>query len=145
MDEHRLSPVELLVLVQLVGTWWKKGDKPFPSISTLARRCGSSDRQIQRAVNHLVAVGLIAKEKRRAGRLISSNAYDLNPLVLILEEAAKAYPNDYPRKLDPVATQRITERMKQAAPLTEETPNAAVGAQPSAVPRRPRRRLAISA
>ena len=55
--DHRLSPVELLLLFQLVGTWWKKGELPFPSMSTLAVRCGVSERQIQRAVNHLEKVG----------------------------------------------------------------------------------------
>lgn len=116
-DEHRLGPLELLVLLQLVGTWWKKGDKPFPSMATLARRCGSSERQMQRAVNQLVALGLIAKEKRRVGRgLISSNAYDLTPLTKVLEEAAKVYPNDYPRKVDPAATRRITDLFGKGAP-----------------------------
>jgi DNA-binding transcriptional MocR family regulator len=140
-DEHRLSPVELLVLIQLVGTWWKKGDKPFPSMATLARRCGSSERQIQRAVNQLVAVGLIAKEKRRVGRgLISSNAYDLTPLTGVLDEAAKAYPNDYPRKVDPEVTRRITARLKKGEISTEQLPEAkAEGQQPSPV-RRPRQK-----
>lgn len=144
-DEHRLSPVELLVLIQLVGTWWRKGDKPFPSMATLARRCGSSERQIQRAVNHLVAVGLVAKEKRRAGRgLISSNAYDLTPLAEVLEEAAKAYPNDYPRKIDPDATRRITARLgKGAAPPALVPGEGETGAEGQPARRRPRRRLAI--
>ena len=56
--EVRLSPVELLVLLQLVGTWWRKEAMPFPSMGTLAARCGVSDRQIQRAINQLVKIGL---------------------------------------------------------------------------------------
>ena len=94
--DHRLSPVEVLVLFQLVGTWWKKGDLPFPSMGTLAVRCGVSDRQIQRAVNELEKVGLIKRVNRRIKGIISSNAYDLSPLVSILEEIAKAFPQPIP-------------------------------------------------
>lgn len=138
-EEHRLSPVEMLVLVQLVGTWWKKDDRPFPSMATLARRCGSSERQIQRAVNQLVAVGLIAREKRRAGRgLISSNAYDLTPLTEVLEEAAKAYPNDYPRKVDRHLAGRITARLGKKVSADEQAPQSEVKEQPKPVRRRPR-------
>lgn len=150
-DEHRLSPVELLVLIQLVGTWWKKDDKPFPSMATLARRCGSSERQIQRAVNHLVAVGLVAKEKRRVGRgLISSNAYNLTPLTEVLEEAAKAYPNDYPRKVGPdtprsIGFRRIALRPEKDELSPEQTLEQSVAKaeeqQRLPVRRRPRRSL----
>ena len=51
--ERRLSPVELLILFQLAGSWWRRSEMPFPSMGTLANRCGVSDRQIQRAVTQL--------------------------------------------------------------------------------------------
>jgi len=108
--DHRLSPVELLVLFQLVGTWWKKGDLPFPSMGTLAVRCGVSDRQIQRAVNQLEKVGLIQRVNRRIKGIISSNAYDLSPLVSILEEIAKAFPNEFPRNVDKATVKEISSR-----------------------------------
>lgn len=97
--EDRLSPVELLILIQLVGAWWKKGEKPFPSMGTLATRCGVSERQIQRAINHLVELGLIERSKRRIKGLISANSYDLAPLVNILNHVSTAYPNDFPRNI----------------------------------------------
>ena len=109
--DHRLSPVELLVLFQLVGTWWKKGDLPFPSMGTLAVRCGVSDRQIQRAVNQLEKVGLIRRVNRRIKGIISSNAYDLSPLVSILEEIAKAFPNEFPRNVDRAVVKEISSRL----------------------------------
>ncbi len=109
--DHRLSPVELLVLFQLVGTWWKKGDLPFPSMGTLAVRCGVSDRQIQRAVNELEKVGLIRRVNRRIKGIISSNAYDLGPLVSILEEIAKAFPNEFPRNVDRATVKAISSRL----------------------------------
>jgi hypothetical protein len=96
--EPRLSPIELLVLVQLVGTWWRKDSLPFPSISTLAIRCGVSGRQIQRAVGELEKRELLKRISRRSQGIIASNAYDLAPLVVLLNRIAKTFPNAFPRK-----------------------------------------------
>lgn len=98
-EDNQLSPTELLVLFQLVGSWWKKDALPFPSMATLAKRCGVSSRQIQRAVNELEAKGLIQRVKRRSSGIISSNAYDLAPLAEVLGEVAKAYPNEFARNV----------------------------------------------
>lgn len=96
-EEFRLSPVEHLVLIQLVSSWWKKDEMPFPSMSLLARRCGVSPRQIQRSINRLVSLKLIDRTKRRTAGIISSNSYDLEPLVKVLHSIAKAYPNEFKR------------------------------------------------
>jgi predicted transcriptional regulator len=106
--ERRLSPVEMLVLVQLVGTWWRKDEMPFPSMGTLAVRCGVSERQIQRAVNRLVEIGLIGRVSRRLKGVISSNAYDLAPLADILGEIAKLFPNEFPRGVDRAKVKEIS-------------------------------------
>lgn len=98
-DDQRLSPTELLILLQLVGAWWKKDELPFPALKTLATRTGVSDRQAQRAVTQLERIQLIKRVKRKQGNMIASNAYDLSPLVLFLEEIAKAFPNEFPRKI----------------------------------------------
>lgn len=115
--EHRLSPVELLVLLQLVGSWWKKGDLPFPSMGTLATRCGVSDRQVQRSIGQLEQIGLLKRVNRRNKGIIASNAYDLTPLVEILEEVAKAFPNGFPRNVDKATVQAISSRLGE----TQET------------------------
>ncbi len=97
--DHRLSPVEMLVLLQLVGSWWKKNESPFPAMSTLANRCGVSSRQVQRAINNLTELKIIGKIKRKRKGMIASNAYSMEPLVAFLEEVAKAFPNEYPRRV----------------------------------------------
>lgn len=95
--EKRLTAIELLVLIQLVGNWWKKTDRPFPSMGTLAARCNASSRQVQRAINKLEALGYVKRENRRTKGIIASNSYNLEPLAAHLGEIAKAYPNDFVR------------------------------------------------
>lgn len=97
--DNRLSPLELLILIELAGSWWKKEEQPFPSMKTLATRCGTSERQVLRAVSRLEEIPLIKRVKRRSKGLIASNAYDLTPLVEMLTEVSKIYPNEFPRNL----------------------------------------------
>lgn len=107
-EERRLSPVELLILVQLAGAWWHKDQPPFPSMSRLAVRCGVSERQVQRAINRLVKDEFIGRMKRRSRGIISSNAYDLRPLAILLTQVAKTFPNAFPRKLTASAAGEAT-------------------------------------
>ena len=97
-DDIRLKPVELLVLVQIAATWWVKSEMPFPSIRTLATRCGTSERQVIRALAKLEDLGLIKRAKRRQKGLIASNVYNLEPLVQQLELVADAFPNAFPKQ-----------------------------------------------
>lgn len=103
-EDSRLSPSELMILVQLVGAWWEKDEMPFPALKTLGVRAGVSDRQAQRAITRLEEGGFLRREKRKRGRLIASNAYNLEPLVKVLNEVARAFPNEAPRKIRPRPT-----------------------------------------
>ena len=118
LKEKRLSPVELLVLMQLVGSWWKKDAMPFPSMTTLATRCGVSSRQIQRAINRLEGEKLIRRVNRRTQGVVSSNAYDLEPLVGLLNVVADAFPNDFPRNVDRKTAEQVEAKI-QAARLAD--------------------------
>jgi hypothetical protein len=109
-EKHRLSPVELLLLIQLVGTWWRRGGMPFPSMATLADRCGVSVRQIQRSITQLEKLRLIMRVTRARKGLRASNAYDLSPLVVRLNEVAKAFPNEYPRRTHTSPSVQLTAR-----------------------------------
>lgn len=101
--DNQLSPLELLILIQLSGSWWKRDEMPFPSMRTLAVRCGTSERQVLRAVTRLEELTLIKRVKRRTKGLIASNAYDLAPLADMLQEVARMYPNEFPRNVRPPA------------------------------------------
>jgi len=109
--EHRLSPVEMLVLLHLAGAWWKKDENPFPAMTTLANRCGVSSRQVQRAINNLDRLKLIGRVKRKNKGIVSSNAYDMAPLVDFLKAVAKAFPNEYPRRVTIEDRQALSEHL----------------------------------
>jgi len=98
-ENEQLSPLELLILIQLVGAWWKREEMPFPSIKTLSQRCGTSERQVLRAMAKLEKASLLRRVKRRHQGLIRPNAYDLRPLAETLEKIAEQYPNAFPRKV----------------------------------------------
>ena len=98
-EEDRLSPTELLLLVELAGPWWKKDDLPFPSMKTLAVRCGTSERQVLRAIKRLEEIPLVKRISRKKKGIIASNAYDLSPLVEVLQVVAESYPPERRRKL----------------------------------------------
>lgn len=126
-DEHRLSAVELLVLIQLVGSWWNKGDLPFPAMGTLATRCGVSSRQIQRSIVKLEQLGLIARVKRRNKGIIASNAYDMSPVVAFLDDIAKAFPNEFPRKVDKEIVSTLSAKLGPPSTLTDDQKSDASG------------------
>ncbi|HTR67850.1 MAG TPA: helix-turn-helix domain-containing protein [Terriglobales bacterium] len=118
-EEHRLTPIELLVLFQLVGNWWKKDEDPFPSMATLASRCGVSTRQVQRAINNLDKLELVSRVKRQKRRMITSNAYSLQPLVEFLTEIAKAFPNEYPRRVTKEDRRLLSSKIGSSNELDE--------------------------
>ena len=121
--DHRLSPVEMLVLLQLVGTWWKKDENPFPSMTTLANRCGVSSRQVQRAINKLHELKLIERIGRKNKGIIASNAYSMQPLVGFLEDVAKAFPTEYPRRVTVEDRQAFSSKLgpiKKVIPTVDD-------------------------
>lgn len=118
--EHRLTPVELLVLYQLVGTWWKKDENPFPSMATLANRCGVSQRQVQRAINNLDKQRLIKRIKRKSSGIIASNAYSIEPLVIFLRQVADAFPNEYPRKVTQEDRKNLSSKLGSREPVEDD-------------------------
>jgi DNA-binding MarR family transcriptional regulator len=99
-DEIKLPPSEMMVLLTLVGAWWKKGTLPFPSVKSIATRANISERQALRALSSLEKKGFLKREKStKAGGVIARNVYDLTPLTAKLEEVAAAFPNIFPRKI----------------------------------------------
>jgi predicted transcriptional regulator len=120
-EERRLSPAELLIIIQLVGAWWEREEMPFPALKTLATRSGISDRQAQRAVSRLEEMNLIKRVKRKKSGMIASNAYDMSPLVNFLGEVAKAFPNEFERKINKSEMKKIGSLLQKLDPaVTDE-------------------------
>lgn len=91
--EPKLSSLQLLILVQLVSNWWKKGENPYPSMKHLGERCGVSERQIQRSIDVLVERGIIEKKKILSSNgVVKRNSYSLNNLTSLLKDISRHHP-----------------------------------------------------
>jgi|GEM_PF-1236915 len=78
---------ETLVLLNLLMSWWKSDDLPFPQTSTLAKRMGVSRRTVQRHIESLEGKGLIRRiwnSARQADRRATAR-YDLSGIVAELK------------------------------------------------------------
>ncbi len=80
--ELGIDAVQLVVLLQLIASWWDKDDAPYPSTQTMASRMGLSVRTVQRSLKELEAKGLLrrkpATESNDGASLVTR--YDLQPL-----------------------------------------------------------------
>lgn len=113
-EEHKLTATELLVLIHLVASWWKKEEMPFPSMRTLSERSGISERQVQRAIKGLEEKRYLTKTRKRIKTVLATNVYDLSPTVRVMQEIAEHYVNDRPRKL-------LSEKKTPGSDLGAET------------------------
>lgn len=98
-EERRISPTEMLVVMQIISSWWSKERLPFPSKATLALRAGLSSRQVQRALTALEQKGYIERLTRyNRSQARASNQYDLAGLVGAVNQAAESHPNAFKRQ-----------------------------------------------
>jgi len=98
-EDYKISPTETMILLQLISKWWKAEEKPYPSMRTISEKIGVSERQVQRAIKSLIEKEYITKERKKHKKYLSTNVYDLTPLVKILTTIAEEYVNKHPRKL----------------------------------------------
>lgn len=111
-EEDKLSPTEMVILIHLVGSWWKANEMPFPSMSTLADRIGISERQVLRSISVLEKKGLLKREKKKVKGIISSNVYNLKPLVENLGTISETFENKFPRKIKKPQPTKLIESKK---------------------------------
>ncbi len=62
-----LSPTNVVVLLNVLMHWWYPEQKPFPRSTTIAKRMGISTRAVQRSLQRLQQLGLLAREKSEHG------------------------------------------------------------------------------
>ena len=65
--ELGISTEEVVVLQNLLASWWKEDDLPYPAVSTLAHRMNSSVRTVQRHLNSLESKGFIERVRNVEG------------------------------------------------------------------------------
>lgn len=83
---------EMCVLIQLLSFWWVADEWPRPQIATLARRTGSDERTVQRAISALVDKGLIARVRVKTRYGDYAQGFSLAGLVAKLEIVAEQPP-----------------------------------------------------
>ncbi|MES2149814.1 MAG: helix-turn-helix domain-containing protein [Pseudomonadota bacterium] len=87
---------EVVVLLNLLMSWWKASDMPFPQTSTLAKRMGVSRRTVQRHVESLEKKQFIRRmwngTSEKTDRAVAR--YDLSGIVARLKILGSvAHPN----------------------------------------------------
>ncbi|HYC44586.1 MAG TPA: helix-turn-helix domain-containing protein [Burkholderiales bacterium] len=92
--ELGLGDGEVVVLMNLLMSWWKPEEFPFPHTATLARRMDTTPRTIQRYIGSLQEKGLLQRLPRvRTGKERSGVQYDLSGLVARLKQLGReAHP-----------------------------------------------------
>ncbi|MBK4828313.1 hypothetical protein GJS26_04420 [Pectobacterium carotovorum subsp. carotovorum] len=89
-----LSCIDTMVLINLIMHWWDKDNPPRPSKKRLANMLGVSLKTVQRSFIHLEQCGAIkriARYKEGKDNARTTNQYDLNGLVDLLEGFSKEF------------------------------------------------------
>lgn len=90
-SELGLSALDVVVLLNLAGSWWTEGGDPYVRVSTLAKRVGLTPRSVQRCIGNLEQRGFIAKHRAPGNGRTSTvivTRYDLSGLVAKLQAVA---------------------------------------------------------
>lgn len=59
----RLTPTDLVVLINLLAHWWDPARAVFPRSTTIATRMGVAKRTVQRSTQKMIKAGLIQRGK----------------------------------------------------------------------------------
>ena len=87
-----LSSTEMVVLLNILLHWWRDDDWPFPRISVIGERMGTSRRTVERAVRSLQAKGLVVHQRGDpVGDGPAVRRFDLSGLVDVLKSRVDAW------------------------------------------------------
>jgi DNA-binding transcriptional ArsR family regulator len=100
--ELGLSDGEVVVLLNLLASWWDEADWPYPAVSTLAHRMKGSVRTVQRHLRTLEAKGFIERIRNIEGNGRAADLkvtrYVLTGTVKKLNEASRLPPAPRPAR-----------------------------------------------
>jgi DNA-binding transcriptional regulator YhcF (GntR family) len=91
-DELQLSCTELVILQNLLLSWWEKEKNPFTRSATIAKRMGVHQRSVQRGLSSLAKKGFVHRvvesphkttkgARPRGDRAELWTSYDVKPTV----------------------------------------------------------------
>jgi hypothetical protein len=89
-NELGISATDMVVLLNILMHWWYRELKPYPRVTTIARRMGSTVRTVQRSIQTLEEKGLLTRKRREGDGLPT---LDPAPLVEKLQELVKKDPD----------------------------------------------------
>ncbi|WP_375462170.1 helix-turn-helix domain-containing protein [uncultured Enterovirga sp.] len=81
-----LTPLEMLLVLNIVAEWDEPNELPSPRPSVLAKRIGTSPRTIQRAITKLAQAGLVERRPSETCRGMTVRRFDLSGLRKRLQE-----------------------------------------------------------
>lgn len=124
-----LCSTAILLVFILLSYRWEAEQESYPSVRTLAARCGVTTRRINQLTSQLCAAGLLIKTERFSDRSQISNYYDLEPLfnkvaawknteiaVALAEEETQADLPFQPQDVLEQAAQIVSEEFGEPTP-----------------------------
>lgn len=93
--QHRLnlSPFDVVLLLNIAAHWWKASELPYPRLSKLAERMGTTPRTIERRVAALEKTGLLRRLPKERHDGLTIRRFDLSGLCRHLQEFARRDPS----------------------------------------------------
>lgn len=91
--ELELDSTQLVILLNLLASWWGVDKLPFTRAITIAKRIGVTPRTVQRGLENLEKKGLILRIRNTTGHGAEARVvteYDLAPTVMKLKQLADA-------------------------------------------------------
>lgn len=88
-----LSPVDVVILLNIMMHWWNAHDKPYPRLVTIAQRIGVTPRTVERRISRMEKAKLLRRlpaEKKEKG--LSVRRFDLGGIVSRLQLIASDDP-----------------------------------------------------
>jgi len=71
-SRYKLTPTEMLVLINLLAHWWDPSKPVYPRSTTIAKRMGVDLRTVQRATRKMEKEGIIERDYLPDGKRIFS-------------------------------------------------------------------------
>lgn len=112
LDSH-----ELVVLLNLLSSWWSDNEAPYPSTQSIAARMNVSLSTVQRALRKLEKEGFIARQRNVLGRGRAQNKlvtrYEMSgtpPKVLEMRFATPPERKEKAARSEYLAGRRVRQR-----------------------------------